>query len=198
MRLPSRNALRASRSITRSPTRNLRRLVLAAAARQRLQSRQQLHEGKRLDQIVVGARAQPLDAILDAVARGKHDHRRVLDRAQRPQHRQAVEAGQHLVEHDHVVVDFERKVLRVEPVVRQVDAAALLGEPLVEVVRYLQLVFDHEDLHGSIPSATQHRCTMAACACTPHRPHSPPVGRMAPGARRACVLRTYQLWARSR
>src|SRR6185436_10108965 len=67
-------------------------------------ARQQLLERERLDQIVVGAGVQALHAVLDAVARGQHEHvRPVRLLAQAREHAQAVELGQQEIEHEDVV-----------------------------------------------------------------------------------------------
>ena len=87
------------------------RFLGAAAPGQRLQPRQQFQERERLDQVVVGAVVQAADAVLDAVARGQHDDRRLAHAAQGPQHREAVHARQHRVQHDHVVIVLQRQVL---------------------------------------------------------------------------------------
>jgi hypothetical protein len=101
-------------------------------------------------EVIVRAFVQALDAVFHAVAGGEHDDRRLLDGAQRAQHREAVLPRQHDVQHDHVVLVRERQVLAVDAVVRHVDRAALLGQPLGEVVRGSQLVFDNQDLHAFV------------------------------------------------
>ncbi len=80
----------------------------AAAAQQRLQARGQLRDRERLDQVVVGARLQPGDAVLDLVARGQDADRDVdAPGAQPPDDRHAVEVG-----HRHVEDDDSRRALR--------------------------------------------------------------------------------------
>ena len=131
-------------------------LLAAAAPRQRVQPRHQLQERERLDQIVVGAVLQAADPVLDAVACGQHDHRCLLDAAQCPDDGETVDAGQHGIEDDDVVVVGERQVLAVDAVVGDVDGAALLGQALVQVLRRLRLVLDDEQLHGGAIMRSRH------------------------------------------
>ena len=99
-------ACRASSGPTIEPLGQQR---LAAAADQRAQPRQQLAEVERLDQIVVGAAVEPLDARLDRVARGQHQDRHGAARlANRAADREAVAPRQHHVEDDGVVVGRAR------------------------------------------------------------------------------------------
>src|SRR3954449_9141758 len=71
------------------------------AAQQRAQAGQQLLALEGLDEVVVGAGVQPLDARLDRVARGEHEDRHVAVGAQPAGDLDAVQAGQPEVEqHD--------------------------------------------------------------------------------------------------
>src|SRR5215471_7253750 len=77
--------------------RNLERAAkqLAGAPQQRFQPGQQLFERKRLDEIVIGAAAQPSDAILQASTGGEHQNRqRILAPPYLSQDREAVAIGQ--------------------------------------------------------------------------------------------------------
>ncbi|CAM5502499.1 hypothetical protein SSTU70S_00928 [Stutzerimonas stutzeri] len=77
-----------------------------AAAQHRFDAGDQLGQGEGLDQVVVGASLEPLDAIGQRIAGGEHDDRRVAPRivAQALAHLIAVDTGQHDVQHDQVVV----------------------------------------------------------------------------------------------
>ena len=108
----------------------------------------QLKERKRLAQVVVGAFAQAVDAVFDALAGGEHDYRGLLACAQRPQYAIAIEAGEHDVEDDHRVVAFQRQVQTFDAVPRQVDGKALLGEAAVQVVGGFFFIFDNQNAHG--------------------------------------------------
>jgi hypothetical protein len=71
------------------------------SAQQGAKSGHQLCWGKGLDQVVVGATLQPLDAVLDGIARGEHQDRRlVAGIPQARQHPHAVQLWHHPVEHD--------------------------------------------------------------------------------------------------
>jgi len=73
---------------------------LARTPQQCFQAGQQLFECKRLDEIVIGAAAQPSDAILQASTGGEHQNRqRILAPPYLSQDREAVAIGQAEVEH---------------------------------------------------------------------------------------------------
>ena len=76
-----------------------------AAAQQRAHAGQQFDEGEGLDQIIVGAQFQALDAIVHGVARAQDQHRRAdFAIADLLQHAEAVHVGQHQVQNDQVVL----------------------------------------------------------------------------------------------
>ena len=125
-----------------------RRFRDATATHQCPDARQQLGEGKRLDQIVIGTGVETGHAILKRVPCGEHEDRR-LDTAlaQRLQDLQAVASGQRQVEQD----DVER--LGVDPEERPLagplddDLELLALEPLAQGVGDLHFVFDDENSH---------------------------------------------------
>ncbi len=71
-----------------------RRLLFVLGARapqQRAHAREQLAQRERLDEVVVGARVEPGDAVVDLLARGEHQHgRAVAAFAQPPAHLEPV------------------------------------------------------------------------------------------------------------
>ena len=69
--------------------------------------RHQFGKGERLNEVVVRSRLQSAYAILDAMAGRQHDHRRLLALPQRGQQAEAINARQHGVEDDQVVVAVE-------------------------------------------------------------------------------------------
>ena len=83
-----------------------------AAAQDALHAGEQLREGERLDEVVIGAELEPLDAVVDLVARAEEKHRRLPLPADALQHRPAVDPGQHHVEQDQVVLG---RVARCKP-----------------------------------------------------------------------------------
>src|SRR4051812_44396452 len=78
------------------------RAARRAAAQQRAQAGEQLLALEGLDEVVVGAGVQALDARLQGVAGGEHQDRHVAVGAQAPGHLDAVDPGQPEVEHDEV------------------------------------------------------------------------------------------------
>ena len=74
------------------------------ATRQGTQPGQQLAEGEWLGEVVVGARVEPANPIIDRRARGEHDDRRpVTGAAKLATGRESVRVRQHDVEHNDVV-----------------------------------------------------------------------------------------------
>jgi outer membrane protein TolC len=78
-----------------------------------MESRREFFEIEGLGQIVVGAGADPIDAIAHLAARGEHDDRNFGEPANHRQERQSVDFGQHHVEHDAVGLPhpYEREPL---------------------------------------------------------------------------------------
>ena len=129
-----------------------------ASARERAQPSVQLRERERLREIVVGAGVESGDAILDASARSQHEHGRpdsVL--APGATHAHSVEARQHQVEHDRVVLD---RLSHPEGVVarsRHVDRVSVLAQAADEKAGHLELVLDDEKTHVHILPAKMRR-----------------------------------------
>jgi hypothetical protein len=79
-------------------------LLLAGAAQQRAHAREQLAQRERLDEVVVRARVQAGDAVVDLAARGEHQNgRAVAALAQAPAHLQPIHVRHRDVEDHHVV-----------------------------------------------------------------------------------------------
>jgi hypothetical protein len=72
------------------------------------------------------------------------------------QHLPAVQAGQHHVEHQQVVVAGERQVQAIDTIARQIDHEAGLRQALAQVVAGLGLVFDDQDFHVAARRAGKH------------------------------------------
>ena len=78
-------------------------LALEAPAQEGAEAGQQLRQGEGLDQVVVGARIESLDPVVDGVAGRQHQHRRVVaGAAHAAADGQAVEVGQPEVEDERV------------------------------------------------------------------------------------------------
>jgi hypothetical protein len=122
-----------------------------AAPVKRPQTREQLGEGERLRQEVVGPGVEPGHAILDGAACRQHQHRSPDPTlAQLAADLHAVEPGKHEVEDDGVVLDRGGHPERVVARARDVRRVALLDQPAPQQAGHLQLVFDDEDAHGPI------------------------------------------------
>ncbi len=87
-------------------------------------------KGKRLDEIVVGARAEPhAQAIVDRIARGEHDHGRAALGAKGREQRNAVEPREHHIEDDRIIIACSCKMQPVLAIRRIVDRIALSPRP---------------------------------------------------------------------
>ncbi len=119
----------------------------ALAAQHRFYARDELAGRERLDDVVVGAAAQPDDPVGLAAAGGEQDHpRRRGLLAQAAHHLEAVEAGQHDVEHDKVRRALGAERERVGAVAG--DTCAVAGA--LEVAR-------HDLADGGLVVDDQHR-----------------------------------------
>ena len=119
-----------------------------ASPSQRSQAGEQLGEGEWLDEVIVGAGVEPGHAVLHRVAGGQHQHRRpdaVV--AQPPARLEAVDPGQHHVEHDRVVLVRLRHPEGVLAGGRDVCGETLGDEPATNEARHPELVLDHENSH---------------------------------------------------
>ena len=68
-------------------------------------SRQKLGRAKGLGHVVIAARAQAANALIDIAQRAEHEHRRAHARFAKPLHQcQSVQLRQHAVERDDIVV----------------------------------------------------------------------------------------------
>ena len=114
---------------------------------------EQLGEGERLGEIVVGSRVESGHPIGQRVARGEHEDGRVdTSGAQIATDGDAVLPGQEPVEDDGIVgVDGDQLVALVA-VVGDVDDESFLAQPLAEKPGGLLVVFDQQDPHGSAPT----------------------------------------------
>ena len=142
---------RVAGSSRRSPTLEHRRPLGLAPPRERAQPREQLRERERLDEVVVGAAVEARDAVGDRVARGQHQHRRPdAGSAQPAADLEAVDARQHHVEHDRVVVVRLGHPERVLAAARDVGGEPLVDEAAADQARHPQLVLDDQNAHAPI------------------------------------------------
>ncbi len=120
-----------------------------SAADDRAQTRAQLGDRKRLGHVVVGPRVKPDNPILDRVASRQHQYR--SPDAIGPQagaRLEAIEAGQHHVEHDRVVAGSLRHPERVLARRRQIGCVAALAQPSSQQAAKLRIVLNHKDAHN--------------------------------------------------
>ena len=122
-----------------------------APAQQRAHAREQLLALERLDEVVVGADVEPLDARVQRVARGEDEDRRVvLVAAQLARDLDAVHPRQAEVEHDQVGEEGLGLVERLGAVARELDVVALHPQRALQDLGDLLVVLDHEHADGSL------------------------------------------------
>ena len=120
----------------------------AAAPQQRLDPRQQLGEGERLDQIVVAAGAQALDAVVDRAQRAQDEDRGPhLGRAQGRDHGEPVHARQHAVDDQRVIAAVGRHEQAVAPFGGMIDDIAAFAKTFDDIGGGFAVVLDDENLH---------------------------------------------------
>ena len=110
--------------------------------------RQQLGEGKRLDEIIVSPELKAFDPIGHAVAgREEQDRRPHLCAAQGLQDLPSVDIGQHDVQDEQVVLARHRQMQPVRAIARQIHDEAVLGQSLLQVLTGFCFVFDDQKFH---------------------------------------------------
>ena len=115
---------------------------------ERAQARDELGEGERLAQVVVGAEGEALDALGDGGRGGEHeDPRRALLADEPAADVVAVDDRQVAVEHDGVVVDDRGAAQRRRAVERDVDRAAGLAQAARQRVGEQRLVLGDQHAH---------------------------------------------------
>ena len=115
---------------------------------ERLDPRQQLLEGERLGDVVVGARAEGMDLEVDRVLRREDQNRRRGPPVpQRAQHFEPAHAGQPEIEHQEVVPAARGEAQPLHPVVDQVGLEVVLLEAALDVLADGAVVLDDQDLH---------------------------------------------------
>ena len=126
-----------------------RRRGRRGAAAEGAHARDQLGEGERLAEVVVGAELEPRDAVLQGAGGGEHEHPR--ERALAGQAAADVVAGapgQVAVEHEDVVAGDHGLLQAAVAVVRRVDRHPLAAQPARDGVGQGDLVLDHQHAHG--------------------------------------------------
>ena len=117
-------------------------------AQQRAQARLQLAQGERLDEVVVGAGVEALDAIVDRVARGEHQHGRpVTGLPQAPADLEPVEPRHRDVEDDRFGGRGGQPIEGFLAVGGEVDVVPVKRERTLQCCANGRLVVDNQDLH---------------------------------------------------
>lgn len=115
---------------------------------ERAQAGEQLREEEGLHEIVVRTGVQPGDPILDAVTSRQHEHGRPdASFAQPPADLDAIEPGQHQIEHHGVVLDRSSHSECTVSGSLDVDCVPFLHEAAREQARHLELVLGDQDPH---------------------------------------------------
>ena len=118
------------------------------AAQDGLDADHQLGRAEGLGQVVVGALLEADDALGQGAARGQHQHRHVAIGAEQAHDLEAVDLGQHQVEHDEGRVLGTRLAQGLAAVVGGDDAEALAFEVGAHEGHDLAVVVDDEDGPG--------------------------------------------------
>ena len=111
---------------------------------------EELEEGKRLGQVVVGAGVEALDDVGESVTGGEHEDGSLF--AAEPEafgDFEAVGAGEHDVEEDEVKGAAAGKLEGGATIAGKVDGVGLFAEATDQEVGHFGVVFDDQDVHGS-------------------------------------------------
>jgi hypothetical protein len=130
--------------------------VGVGSSEERAHAGEELFEGERLDEVVVGARVEAGDAVADRVAGGEHEDRgAVAVGAQAAAHLEAVELGHEHVENDRVGWRGRDGGERLVAVVRLLDVVAVELEGALECIAHAALVVDDKDPHHVVPQTVR-------------------------------------------
>jgi hypothetical protein len=129
-----------------------------AAARQHFQAGRQLLQGEGLGHVVVGAGLEAGELLLQGVAGGEHQHRRLLVGfvAQFAGHVQAVHARQGQVQHDHVEFVDHGQVQARDAISGEIHHMAAIFQIVANIRRDIAVVFNHQNAHASLPLRSRH------------------------------------------
>jgi hypothetical protein len=123
--------------------------------RQHLDPGEELGEGIRLRQVIVASRAQPFDPVINLSERREDQGRRLhLLLPQGADQGQAVELGEHAINHEHVVSAFPRHGVAVEAVIGAIGRMARFPKRLGQISSRLAVVFYDQNVHCGILDTT--------------------------------------------
>src|SRR5437867_3371488 len=118
------------------------------ATQQGSNPREELREGKRLDQVVIGAQIQPKDAVVHAVASGQDQNGRLnVPLPERLQNLESVPSGQHQIENkqvEHFCISAKKPIFTGWG---HYDVVVFRLQGRRDDLRQLALVFDDENPH---------------------------------------------------
>ncbi|MNF92432.1 hypothetical protein D3C84_750770 [compost metagenome] len=114
------------------------------APHDRFDSRRQLRQGEGFDQVIVGTGLEALQPVVELVARSQHDHRGVAPGifAQAFAQGVAVDARQHDVEHDQVVMLGGRQVQARQAVLCTIHGIAFEPQIIGQIGQDIAVVFN--------------------------------------------------------
>ncbi|MNI37756.1 hypothetical protein D3C73_918690 [compost metagenome] len=112
---------------------------------------QQFGEGKRLDQIVVGAQFEAVNPVLHGVTGGQKKYRCVqAGAAHRLQNLPAITTRQHHIKNQQGIFAAEGQLLTGVAVGHQFGVEPGLGQALAQIMAGFRLVFDDQQFHGRL------------------------------------------------
>ncbi|MNG07588.1 hypothetical protein D3C84_908980 [compost metagenome] len=113
-------------------------------AHDRFDTRRQFRQGKRLDQVIIGARLEALQTVVQLIAGREHDHRRFAPGifAQALAQGIAIDAGQHDIEHDQVVMLGGRQMQARQTILRAIHGIAFESQVIGQVGQDIAVVFN--------------------------------------------------------
>ncbi|MNC30387.1 hypothetical protein D3C75_786700 [compost metagenome] len=114
------------------------------SAHDRFDTRRQLRQGERFNQIVIGAGLEALQTVIQLIAGREHDHRRFAASilAQALAQGVAIDAGQHDIEHDQIVVLGGRQVQARQTILSAIDGIAFEPQVIGQVGQDIAVVFN--------------------------------------------------------
>ena len=149
--LSSRVTRRVARSSVSWPGLHHRRRARQRAPANGFEPGHQLHQRKRLDDVVVGAGIQARDAFFDRTQRRQRDHGRLdAAAAQFAQHFQPGTPGQHQIEDDGVELLAQRQFKPRSPSLAHKQPCPASDKPFRSDFANYRIVFDDEQVHESL------------------------------------------------
>src|SRR5690554_2537452 len=130
--------------------------------------RDDLLEAERLGDIVIPARRETGDAFVEGVLRRQEQDRHVVAPAAGPlEHLEAIDVGQHDVEHDDVGVELADELDRRLAVARRAHVPALIAQRHRHELGERRLVVDHDRPHGRTVGVCEGRSSFGHASIMP-------------------------------